>query len=1722
MYFKSSILMNSIKRIFVFLMAFSLCLTLLPVTKVSAGSSQEGYDVEIYHGYGNPVTTSYSLSALNATDGDYKMTAKTDAGGYLNGPGSGAANRFDQPNQGNITSVDFYYKGDEDLTYQSVTLYSVKSGTTDCIKSIVYLDANGTLCKTADGNVTTPADAATVLVTFKASSAGNTKSMASRWSNVTGDIKVVFHFKNELSITLNGVEDASISEDFDTYFTTKDTTNNTVQSVIVGSYTNADGIVQDFDLLEGNLGAVNVSVGNNGASLNQNSGKYYLSSGYEFVDTHASSDILAIDLDNGQITYYKIPDSIDISFAYESAVYHDVTFMVGEQEYDSQSVQHGYSVSAPANPEIPEGFDVFDGWYLENATTPYNFASTINDDVTLYARFASNHTFTIQNATSVTSSGWATATGGVGFSKSGEVYTATTLGNYVNENESASGIGFQIRFDYLLERIEGATITYNGNVAELSKNDLLGTKILYMDDEGNITTSMSDPTNKTYILKFAHDSGEDHSFLRVYNVLGDLDITLTNSEVIPVASPYGANDGMEFTRFDYYQMEDICEVPLTYEAWIKVPSTYRDRANILGNWVGYGYGVQFGLGENNGVPRIVFARKALNSNDTSKTVSFSDIDVRTNTWTHVAIAYDASSGTFKCYINGNLAQTVSSSYASILTSEFTNPITIGTANSRNDGNPYAFKGKIAYVSLYRDTRTAEEIYADASTGADLTDENLIAAYDLSDGIMSETITDLAGNHDLKIENDLKDSVELPSSYEYTMVALPDLQFLNYFWKDLYHVPFDDIINNAEARNTVYVMGLGDSTQSKHGYGTASTSTTITEATLAGNQFHRFNNVLDYTVVRGNHDEYDDYETYIGTEEYVALMDGSFNGSRRTPGEKEGSMDAYGANVYKKFEVNGTKYLGITLDYGPSDEVLEWACGVVEANPDYRVIVTTHGYMWRDNTTIDPNDSVVPTASGYPNNGDDIWDKFVSKYENIVMALSGHIDSEGVQISKAQGENGNYVTQILINGEGLEHYGYGEEGEAYGMEAIFYFLDDDEVAVAYYSPIKDKYLHETQVFTLNDASPATKYTSTCEHDYPNSWQFNEETHYHECSLCGNKIDIANHSGGSATCIAKAVCEVCGASYGELASHQLTLHPAVAPTETENGNIAYYTCDVCNKYFADSNANQEIAYENTIVEPGQAKDYRLEIIYSYGKTPGGSRLPGLFDSMTNTGYSLVGVRNEAYYDGPTSGGDNRYGQSTVANIPSIDMYYQGEKFNFATYSGVKADIYVDNNDGYYDHEVENSLHVAHVATSSGILYIRYYNLLGDTKLVLHFNNENVLAFKNMTSVETDDYYALFDPEDNRFESYFNGAYASEDGITYEINAPQAVGIAVTIGNNTYDLYRSDNRVYLNSQYEVVSVHSDDDILALENNEITIYNIAQDIVIDTIESMISNKTARGTLEANGNVGLTIRAEVDESVDKENAYVLINNKKTYLSETVDNEGKLSVTLPSLRPKELADNISIRFYDENNNPISNEINLSVKDYIYSLMNATDDQPTKDFYKSLLNYGSYVQKYFGHNKDDLANSELNEEDKDVSALTHEEVSGYAPSILGETEGISAYGQTLTLKNEVSYKIYFVLDGSHTINEYSFLENDNSLKAKKEANNIYSVEIEKLAAPDLDETHVVEVRLNDGGSLSVSCSVLSYVELVLKDTPVTDEDYQLVDVAKSLFYYNQKANVLLGN
>ena len=128
--------------------------------------------------------------------------------------------------------------------------------------------------------------------------------------------------------------------------------------------------------------------------------------------------------------------------------------------------------------------------------------------------------------------------------------------------------------------------------------------------------------------------------------------------------------------------------------------------------------------------------------------------------------------------------------------------------------------------------------------------------------------------------------------------------------------------------------------------------------------------------------------------------------------------------------------------------------------------------------------------------------------------------------------------------------------------------------------------EQKIVVTDKAGNTAEMTATVNdgHTY-GEWVSNGDgTHSRECTVDGCKgVETMACSGGNATCTERAVCEYCGKAYGELdpKNHTDLMHiPTKAATEDAQGNIEYWYCEGCNKYYSDKDGTKEIAKADTV--------------------------------------------------------------------------------------------------------------------------------------------------------------------------------------------------------------------------------------------------------------------------------------------------------------------------------------------------------------------------------------------------------------------------------------------------------------------------------------------------------------------------------------------------------------
>ncbi len=488
----------------------------------------------------------------------------------------------------------------------------------------------------------------------------------------------------------------------------------------------------------------------------------------------------------------------------------------------------------------------------------------------------------------------------------------------------------------------------------------------------------------------------------------------------------------------YTVSKPYASAPLTYEAWVYLPNGYTQRGGvILGNFGGENAQcLSFEIFDK-GQPRLYYT----DADGTKNSAEFSKINVCTGKWEHVAITYDAAANSINCYINGVLKQTLEG-FGEIVPAAY--ETALGFGGDLRSGNQQYFKGALKGVTVYSDIRTAEEIAADMNA-VDTNDTALLAHYDLSSVEEGVDIKDGSANgYDVKCNITWFKDKEPVTDYAYSFCVVGDTQKVARYYPENFHYIYDWILDNKDEKKIEFVFGLGDITDKSWDY----------EWEQATSNIFRLNGIIPYSLVRGNHDTSATYNANFNVPEYTSQFEGFYPSTMIE-------------NSWRTLSVGEVDYLFITLDYGASDAVLNWASDIIEAHPKHRVIITTHAYLYRDGTTLDVNDVVPPNSTGKTdgsvNNGDQMWDKLISKHKNIFLVMSGHDPCNNVVVTQDVGDHGNIVTQMLVDAQSVDMAYDG----GVGMVTMLYFSNDGKtVTVETLSTIRNEYFLPENQMTID--------------------------------------------------------------------------------------------------------------------------------------------------------------------------------------------------------------------------------------------------------------------------------------------------------------------------------------------------------------------------------------------------------------------------------------------------------------------------------------------------------------------------------------------------------------------------------------------------------------------------------------------------------------------------------
>ena len=307
-------------------------------------------------------------------------------------------------------------------------------------------------------------------------------------------------------------------------------------------------------------------------------------------------------------------------------------------------------------------------------------------------------------------------------------------------------------------------------------------------------------------------------------------------------------------------------------------------------------------------------------------------------------------------------------------------------------------------------------------------------------------------------------INIPIEYDFSFMAIGDPQIITENEPEKLKNIYDYVIDNVQTKKVQHVFGLGDITDND----------TFSEWNIAKEQIARMDSVVPYSIIRGNHDILSSKNLNNG----VLSMKVSTNfdeiyGTPNSPYANqytycfEGEGEEFRArNTIHFFSSTTRDYMVVALDYGASDNVLNWANEIIKAHPYHNVIVTTHNYLDIDGTTSDKGEGSVPSRdynldnSYGVNDGNDMWNKLISKHKNIILVLCGHHPLDQLLMVKSTGDKGNEIAQILIDPQGMD------KGDAKGMVATFYVdKNGEDITVEWYSTIKNQYYKKSNNYSF---------------------------------------------------------------------------------------------------------------------------------------------------------------------------------------------------------------------------------------------------------------------------------------------------------------------------------------------------------------------------------------------------------------------------------------------------------------------------------------------------------------------------------------------------------------------------------------------------------------------------------------------------------------------------------
>lgn len=258
---------------------------------------------------------------------------------------------------------------------------------------------------------------------------------------------------------------------------------------------------------------------------------------------------------------------------------------------------------------------------------------------------------------------------------------------------------------------------------------------------------------------------------------------------------------------------------------------------------------------------------------------------------------------------------------------------------------------------------------------------------------------------------------------YTIAVLPDTQ--DYTDTSLTNGPPQTfynmtrwLVDNRESHNIIFVAHVGDVTQNNLAH----------EWEVANRALSTLDGRIPYSLLPGNHDQAAGGTAANHSSEFLDRLFSPARQAASNPTTFGGVYDQEpdrGSNNYHTFSApDGTKWLVVSLEFGPRNDVLRWASDVIGQHLDHQVILVSHsltnwpvrhdpagGPLYDEGAGYDYRMGRSPEGA---NDGETVYREILARFPNIAFTFSGHIFGDGAETNVSYSQHGNPIIESLVN------------------------------------------------------------------------------------------------------------------------------------------------------------------------------------------------------------------------------------------------------------------------------------------------------------------------------------------------------------------------------------------------------------------------------------------------------------------------------------------------------------------------------------------------------------------------------------------------------------------------------------------------------------------------------------------------------------------------------------